>query len=66
MAPDHQSASGHIVLSPMLGEIKDAVRALRARMPDSVLIDLAEQKIAMIERRHRPDEHRREPGRQAG
>ncbi|HEY7383198.1 MAG TPA: hypothetical protein VH743_05970 [Beijerinckiaceae bacterium] len=50
----------------MLGEIKDAVRALRARMPDSVLIDLAEQKIAMIERRHRPDEHRREPGRQAG
>ncbi|WP_157961278.1 hypothetical protein [Microvirga flavescens] len=32
-----------------LSEIKDAVRELRTKAPESFLIDLAEQKIEMIE-----------------
>ena len=47
----------------MLLDIKDAVRELRARVPDSALVDLAEQKIARIERRQDMDEDHGKRGR---
>jgi len=39
-----------MVITHALSEIKDALRELRLATPDSVLVSLAEQKIAMIER----------------
>ncbi|WP_445501029.1 hypothetical protein [Microvirga sp. G4-2] len=39
-----------MVITHALSEIKDALRELRHSTPDSILIRLAEQKIAMIER----------------
>lgn len=39
-----------MVIAHALSEIKDALRELRLSTPDSVLVRLAEQKIATIER----------------
>ncbi|WP_150117602.1 hypothetical protein [Microvirga vignae] len=38
-----------MVINHALKEIKDVLRELRLSTPDSVLVSLAEQKIAMIE-----------------
>ena len=62
MAPDQQPVRA-VRLSPMLVDIKNAVRELRARVPDSALVDLAEQKIARIERRQDMDEDHGKRGR---
>ena len=56
MASDQRPRAAPAVVSRMLIDIKDAIRELRSRVPDSVLVDLAEQKIDMIERRHGSDE----------
>ncbi len=39
-----------LLMARSIGEIKDAVRALRETTPDSVLAQLAEQKIETIEK----------------
>ena len=56
MAPDQRPVAAPVVVARMLIEIRDAVRELRITMPDSVLVDLAEQKIDMIERRNNAGE----------
>lgn len=50
-----------------IGEIKDALRELRASAPDSVLARLAEQMIERMEKGHHEDRdhHRGDPDRGA-
>lgn len=43
-------AEGSSVVAPVLHEVRDALRELRRSSPDSFLIRLAEQKLAMMER----------------
>lgn len=43
-------AEGSLAIAPVLYEVKHALRELRRSSPDSFLVKLAEQKLAMMER----------------